>query len=141
MMQAFSVMTRGVPYDLLMAKGRPSKRPRSAFGERLACAREHLGLSQMQLAQRLRVSQKVITYWERNEVALRSEQLTAIAEALGISVEELVGQSKSKSRSGGPAGKARLMFEAVSKLPRRQQDKILDILEPFVKEHLNGKTA
>ena len=134
-MQALSVMERSVPYDLLMAKGRPSKRPRSAFGERLAAAREHLGLSQMQLAERLGVSQKVITYWERNEVALRSEQLNAIAEALGISVEELLGQPKSKARPAGPVGKARLMFEAVSKLPRRQQDKIFDILEPFVKQH------
>ncbi len=135
MRQALSVITRSAAYDLLMAKGRPSKRPRSAFGERLAAAREELGLSQMELAQRLGVSQKVITYWERNEVALRSEQLTAIAEALGIPVEELLGQPKLKVRSTGPVGKARLIFEAVSKLPRRQQEKIFDILEPFVKEH------
>ncbi len=141
MMQALSVIERSIPYDLLMAKGRPSKRPRSAFGERLASAREQLGLSQMQLAERLGVSQKVITYWERNEVALRSEQLTSVAEALGISVEELLGQPKTKSRPGGPVGKARLMLEAVSTLPRRQQEKIFDILEPFVKQHRRHKAT
>jgi transcriptional regulator with XRE-family HTH domain len=70
-----------------MPKGRPSKRPRSQFGERLAAARERLGLSQQQLADKLGVSQKVITYWERNEVALRSEQLTAIAAATGRSAK------------------------------------------------------
>jgi len=131
-MQALSVMERSTPYDLLMAKGRPSKRPRSAFGERLATAREQLGLSQMQLAQKLGVSQKVITYWERNEVALRSEQLTAIAEALGISVEELLGQPKSKSRPSGPVGKARLVFEEVSRLPRHKQQHILRVVQDLL---------
>jgi transcriptional regulator with XRE-family HTH domain len=119
-----------------MPKGRPSKHPRSKFGERLAQAREVLGLSQSQLAEKLGVSQKVITYWEHNEVALRSEQLTAIAAALNISAEDLLGQPKPKARGTGPVGKARQVFEAVSKLPRKQQKKIFDILQPFLKEHL-----
>ncbi len=137
-MQAVSVFggPHGYPDD--MPKGRPSKHPRSKFGERLAIAREALGLSQIQLAENLGVSQKVITYWEHNEVALRSDQLTAIAAALNISVEALLGQPKPKARGNGPIGKARQVFEAVSKLPRKQQEKIFDILQPFLNEHLSA---
>lgn len=139
-MQAVSVFEESRVYPGDMPKGRPSKRPRSQFGERLATARERLGLSQQQLADKLGVSQKVITYWERNEVALRSEQLTAIAAALDLSVEELLGQPKPKVRGSGPVGKARQVFEAVSKLPRKQQEKIFDILQPFLKEHLSANS-
>ena len=137
-MQAISVFNERPVYADDMPKGRPSKRPRSQFGERLAAAREHLGLSQQQLADKLGVSQKVITYWERNEVALRSDQLTAIAAALNLNVEALLGQPKPKTRGNGPVGKARQVFEAVSKLPRKQQEKIFDLLQPFLREHLSN---
>jgi len=119
-----------------MQKGRPSKQPRSKLGERLAAARERMGLSQVQLADKLGVTQKLITYWEHNDVALRVDQLTAIAKALNLSVDELMGQPASKARGSGPVGKARQIFEAVSRLPRKQQEKVFDILQPFIKEHL-----
>jgi len=41
-----------------------------------------MGLSQVQLADKLGVTQKLITYWEHNDVALRVDQLTAIAKTL-----------------------------------------------------------
>jgi transcriptional regulator with XRE-family HTH domain len=73
-------------YDLLMA-GRPAKNGRPSFGERLALARQQAGLTQQQLAERLDVTQRVITYWEREPVALRAEQLAALADALGVTTE------------------------------------------------------
>lgn len=135
-MQALLVLSPSRPYDDDMSKGRPSKRPRSKWGERLAAAREHMGMSQMQLADKLGVTQKLITYWEYNDVALRADQLTAIAKTLHISIEELLGLPAPKPKSNGPVGKAHRIFEAVSRLPRKQQEKIFDILQPFIKEHL-----
>jgi transcriptional regulator with XRE-family HTH domain len=139
-MQALSVIEASLRYDLLMPAGRPPKRPRSQFGQRLAIARQRRGLSQTELANRLGVSQKVITYWERNNVALRTEQISAIAAALDVSTSELIGQAQREKRECGPVGKSRQIFEAVSKLPRKQQEKIFDILQPFLREHLNGHT-
>jgi hypothetical protein len=46
-------------------------------------------------------------YWERNPVALRPDQLQKLAEALSVSTEELLGESASKRRGSGPAGKMR----------------------------------
>jgi len=37
-------------YDALMPAGRPTKNTRPSFGERLALARQHAGLTQQQLA-------------------------------------------------------------------------------------------
>jgi transcriptional regulator with XRE-family HTH domain len=81
-----------------------------------------------------------VRYWETTGKIPRSDVLTPIAQALGVTVEEVLGQPK-PSRVTSPGGRARQLFEAISKLPRRQQEKILDILEPFVREHLNDKVA
>jgi transcriptional regulator with XRE-family HTH domain len=95
------------------------------------------GISQRELARLIGERQSNLSYWERTGQIPRSDVLTAIAQALGVSVEELLGQPKPK-RLQAPAGRARQLFEAISKLPRRQQDKILDVLEPFVQQH-SGK--
>ena len=115
-----------------MATGRPSKKQRTPFGERLYVLRQQAGLSQQQLADRLGISQRAYAHWERNPVALRPDQLLGVAEALNVSVEELVGNSASKKRGTGPAGRMRQLFEAASKLPRSKQQKIAAVVEAFI---------
>lgn len=126
-----------VPYDCAMQTGRPSKEPRTKFGQRLHAAREAAGLSQAQVAERLGVTQKAYAVWERYPVALRPEQIEKVASILNVTVEFLFSQT-AKQRGSGPTGKARRVFEAVSKLPRKQQRKIVDVVETFVAGHQNG---
>jgi transcriptional regulator with XRE-family HTH domain len=115
-----------------MAMGRPSKKQRTPFGERLYTLRQQAGLSQQQVADRLGISQRAYAHWERNPVALRHDQLLSVTEALNVSVEELVGNSASKKRGTGPAGRMRQLFEAASKLPRSKQQKIAAVVEAFI---------
>lgn len=124
------------PYNAAMHPGgRPAKHPRSGFGDRLARLREEAGLSQIQLADKLGVSQQAVAQWERRTQAVRSDTISKLAEALGLSVAELLGEATSKRTVQAPVGRARQLFEAVSKLPRRQQDKVFDIIQPFVDRH------
>lgn len=118
-----------------MKSGRPIKSRRSDFAERLRTLREAAGLSQSEVARRLGIRQPSYALWETYNVALKPEQLLALANALGVSVDHLFAESDKAARRGGPKGRARDVFEAVSRLPRRQQEKIFDILQPFVKEH------
>ena len=124
------------PYNAAMHPGgRPTDNPRSSLGERLAQARERAGISQVELAKLMGTNQQAVAYWERKAVSLRSDVIVRLSEALDISADELLGTGKKPSRTAKPSGKARQLFDAVSKLPRRQQDKIIAILEPFVNEH------
>lgn len=107
----------------------------------MAAARERLGFSQSELADRLGTSQKVIAYWERNPVALRPDQLTALASALQLTPEELLGDATPKTRNGGPVGKARRLFEAVSALPRHHQQRILGVVEDMLAAHREKNPA
>lgn len=115
--------------------GRPTDKPRTALGERLQAARERAGVSQRELAEKLNTNQQRIAYWERHATGFRSDTLKQLTEALGISADELLGKPVPKVKAGHPNGRARLMFEAVSRLPRRQQEKIFDLLEPFISAH------
>ena len=47
-------------------------------------------------------------------------------------MEDLVGTNGTKKRGSGPTGKMRQLFEAASRLPRSQQQKITALLEPFI---------
>ncbi|MGH9768137.1 MAG: hypothetical protein ACREAB_11935, partial [Blastocatellia bacterium] len=73
---------------------------------------------------------------ERYSVALRPDQLQRLAAIFQVSVDELLGEKGKKKRaSAGPTGRMRRLFEAASKLPRSQQEKIAAVLEAFVNQH------
>jgi len=133
-MQAVSVNLFPVPYIDGMRTGRPSTRERSEFGKRLLAAREALGLSQAQVAERLGMTQKGYAVWERYPVALKPEQIQKLAEVLEVTPDYLFTEKGNGSRKGGPTGKARRIFEEVSRLPRSQQQHILAVVETFVEK-------
>jgi transcriptional regulator with XRE-family HTH domain len=114
-----------------MPSGRPSPEPRTPFGQRLLAAREAAGLSQTDLAAKLGVSQSNVSFWESWDKPPRGEVLPKIAAAVGASVDELLGL-KAPRRKEGPSGKVRQAFEAVSKLPRRQQEHIVKVVNALV---------
>lgn len=65
-----------------------------------------------------------------------------MAEALGVSVEDLliVETGKTASRKAAksnarPAGKVREVFDRVSKLPRRQQEHIVNWVSAYVSQY------
>ena len=69
--------------------------------------------------------------------SLRPDQLLKVADALNVSVEDLVGTNGKKKRGAGPTGRMRQLFEAASRLPRSQQQKIAAVVEAFVAQHAN----
>ena len=120
-------------YTAAMIKaGRPPKGEPPEFGRRMAEARERAGLSLTELAQWLGVTQQGVAAWERRNIALRPEQIKTLAEALSITADYLIGISGTWKGAKGPSGKVRQVFEAVSKLPRRQQQKVVEFVEAFV---------
>ena len=141
-MQAIFITSSGPKqeclYDPLMhAGGRPTKKERSTLGQRLAEARVRAGLSQARVAELMGTTQPAVAYWERQASNLRSDVLTKLAKILDVTTDELLGTKMERPRSVKPTGKARQLFDAVSKMPRRQQEKIFAVLEPFVAQHIH----
>lgn len=141
-MQAFSLIQQPGPYAWDMQAGRPSKHPRTAFGERLHAARSAAGLSQAQVAEQLGITQTSYADWERHPVALRPDQIEQLTRILKVSVEQLYGgDAAAKARRGGPMGKARTLFEEVSRLPRSQQQHVLRVVGDLLAAQRVGSKA
>jgi transcriptional regulator with XRE-family HTH domain len=95
--------------------------------------REASGLSVRELARQIDESHTNVSYWERSGQIPRSDVLASMAKALGVTVEELLGEAKPR-RATRP-GKLGLVFEQVARLPRRQQDKIVEVVQALVAQH------
>jgi len=100
---------------------------------RLRELRLKAGLSMRELARQIGEDHSNVRYWETNGIPPRSDVLLPLSKALGVTVEELLGEARQRSLK--PGGKMRTLFDAASKLPRSQQEKIVAILEPFVAQH------
>lgn len=97
--------------------------------------RETAGLSLRELARRIGEDHSNVRYWESGGHLPRADVLIPMAKALGVSVEELLGEPKPK-RIVGPAGRLGQVFDAASRLPRRQQQKVAEFVEAFVERQL-----
>ena len=144
-MQALSDYTTALPEKRPYTPAvmpRKSTKSRPPQGVRLAELRKAAGLSQYELASYVGVPQANIAFWERSEKPPRSEVLSKMAEALGVSVEDLlIGETgkaasrKAAKSNGRPAGKVREVFDRVSKLPRRQQEHIVNWVSAYVSQY------
>ena len=100
----------------------------------LRTLRERAGLSVRELARQIDESHTNVSYWERSGQIPRSDKLAPIAKALGVTVEDLLGEPRLR-RAAAPSGRAGRAFEAVSRLPRRKQEKIVEVVEALVAQN------
>ena len=117
-------------YSARVRTGRPTKQERSPFGQRLYEARINSGIPQVQVAEKLGVSQSGYAAWERGRSSPSPEQIEQLAKLFAVSIASLFG--KERRKAGGPKGRARLLFEQVSELPRHQQQRILGMVEDML---------
>lgn len=96
--------------------------------------REQAGLTVRELARQLGTAHTNVMYWERAGKVAKTEFVAPMAKAFGVTVDEVLGEPRPRKTvtAGGKMGQ---LFEAASQLPRRQQEKIIAVLEPFVNEH------
>lgn len=103
-----------------------------AAGSRLRALREASGLTLRELARQIGEQPTNLSYWERTGTLPRADLIIPIATALGVTPEEILGQEKPK-RAAALGGKVRQVFEQVQKLPRRRQEKIVEVVEALLK--------
>jgi transcriptional regulator with XRE-family HTH domain len=108
-------------------------------GKHLKALREAAGLSQRELGERIGEIHSNIHFWESSGTLPRSDVLLPMAKALGVTVEELLGEARPR-RAVAPGGKLGSLVEQISKLPRRQQERVLENLETYLRG-LSNKPA
>ena len=124
-------------YDKSMA-GRPLLRKPTETGSRLRALRMATGLSQSQLAKQLEIPKRNLSFYELDANYIPSSLVTSFAHALGVSIEQVLGGNGSPSKSKrGPKSQIERQLEAVLRLPRNQQKKIIDVVNALVAQNSN----
>ena len=99
------------------------------IGERVAQVRKDQGMTQVELAEAVRLSQQLIAEYEAGKKNIPTWRLVNMAEALGVAPEALLSDSNGKTLKRGPAPKLQKQIEKISSLPREQQKSILQVLD------------
>ena len=93
--------------------------------------REDAGLGVRELARELELNHATILKWEQTGKVAKAEYLVPMSQILGVTIEELLGQPKLR-KTAAPGGKVGQVFREVSELPRRQQQRIVEVVEDMI---------
>lgn len=104
------------------------------LGQRIEQFRKQNGILQAAMAERLGVTQPMISRMERGEVRIHAELIVLLAEIFSVSADELLGV---KTRTEPPATKIpRRWLTRLTKiqtLPRRDQDGLIQTVDRYLK--------
>ena len=108
-----------------------------AIGQRLTAVRKARGLTQIDMAKKLSISQALVSKYERGDLLMHGELIARFAGALDISADDILGiERKRKVRVAGltpnvDRGLAR-RFALVQSLPRRDRDALTRTIDAFL---------
>jgi transcriptional regulator with XRE-family HTH domain len=115
-----------------MPKGQKTN-GKGGFGARLAELRKAAGYTQAELGAELGVSQRMIAFYESPEANPPASMLAAMAKALGVSVDVLIGAAPTPKRASGPASsRLERRLKQIEKLGSREKRQILQFLDTFL---------
>lgn len=104
------------------------------FGERLKQLRKNKGITQTELAKAVHTTQPAIAYFENEGKFPTAPVLLALASALKVSVEELVGQKAIKSLPEETITPYLLKkMKMVSKFPEKDRRAIIRMIDLLAK--------
>lgn len=103
--------------------------------------RSRSGLTLREVARRLDVLHTKLVHWENTGKVPHPDIVFKLADIYGVSVEEVLGQPASAKSAKRGQSKLGQIFDAAARLPRRQQQKIIEFVEPFIREQVRGEAA
>jgi transcriptional regulator with XRE-family HTH domain len=104
-----------------------------SIGARISQLRKDKGLTQKELAERLQVSQPVVSDYENDVIRIPADVIGEIAQLLDVTSDELLGL-KREARHAGNVKNRRLSrrLHAIDALPKRDQEALLRTIDAFI---------
>ncbi len=102
------------------------------IGEHIAKLRKERGITQVEMAERLGLSQSIVSKYEVGELRLHAELILRLAEVFRVSTDEVLGAKSAAAGSAAEGGRTeqRLMkkLRQVAQLPERDQRAVLRLI-------------
>ena len=117
---------------IIMSKRDPQLKGKQSFGERMAQLRTAAGYSQRDLAAEIGISQRMIAYYEKQTQHPPTHLLPALARALGVTADQLLGTEKVKSNGKGKDSRLWRRFSQIEKMDAKEKRKIIQLPDTFI---------
>jgi len=105
------------------------------LGAQIAELRKAQGITQIQMAETLGVSQQTVNSYEVARRRVPVSALPVLARLLKVSVDELLGeQAKKTNGKRGLALKLQQQIERVGQLPRSKQKFVIDMIDTVIQQ-------
>ena len=103
------------------------------FGERLAQLRKDAGYTQQQLADEIGASRRQVAYYEGESEHPPASLLIALAQALNVTTDELLGVRTGRGRKV-PAVSTRLerRIKQIERMPPKPKQQLLGLIDTFL---------
>ena len=85
-----------------------------SIGETIASLRKNKGMTQNELAEKMNVTDKAVSKWERNLSCPDVNTISKLADILGVSVEELLNSKNKEYFNSKIKDLVNLIFKAVA---------------------------
>ena len=103
------------------------------IGHRLARLRKEAGLSQVQLAQKIGIDQKLVSDYETGKIRLYDEMVARFAFALGVSTDIILGVREVQSLEPAPNLRIWKRLKKIEQLPLAKQKQVLASIDDTLK--------
>jgi transcriptional regulator with XRE-family HTH domain len=113
-------------------KARKKKAKTETPGQRLARLRRARGVTQVELAEAIDVSQPVISMYERGEHRMSAEAILVFCEILQVSADELIGLEPVNGLELVPNRRLARRLQQIARLPQRDQEAIIRTIDAFL---------
>ena len=121
-----------------MAKRATIRKPPLDFGgeplgERLTRLRKQRGYTQVEFAEKVGITQVLISMYETDRRQFSVEMAIRFAMALDVSLDELLHPKTKKASGRTPSRKVLRRLEEIEKLPPHKQNYLLRTIDGFIK--------
>lgn len=99
------------------------------LGARIAALRKEQGMTQVQLAEALSLTQQMVASYEVGRRRVPVSLLPQVAATLAVSLDDLIGTHGSAPAKRGPAPKLQQQIERIQRLPRTKQRFVMEMID------------
>lgn len=102
------------------------------IGQRLAQLRKDRGVTQVEMADHLGISQPVYSGYERGELRLHGELLVKLARILKVSADEILGLEQSPPTRAPRDRRLLRRLQEIDRLSKRDREALMRTLDAFL---------
>lgn len=104
----------------------------TAIGQRLRDIRTRRRMTQVELAGLLGMPQALLSDYERGRLRVHGGLIVALAHALRVSSDEILGLKPQKQNGSSPDRRLLRRLEEIEKLPRSERQALLKTIDRFL---------